>query len=104
MYEAAIAEMRRQFPYRKWRISNGEFCGVQYVQCPETFEISYQQKEYAKNLRPINLTKQRLKHKNAKANDREISSLRAINGAANWLNSQSRPDLCTDVIQSVVLS
>ena len=39
------------------------------------------------------MTKQRLKHKEEKATQKEISSLRAINGAANWLSSQSRPDL-----------
>lgn len=40
------------------------------------------------------MTKERLKDKEAEANDREIAALRAVNGAANWLCNQSRPDLC----------
>lgn len=44
-------------------------------------------------MRPINLTKERSRDRDSKASDREIAALRAINGAANWLSSQSRPDL-----------
>ena len=44
---------------------NGEFCGVQYSQNPTTMEITYQQKEYAENLRPISLTKERQRNKEA---------------------------------------
>ena len=45
-------------------------------------------------MRPINMTKERARQKESLATDREISVLRAVNGAANWLSSQSRPDLC----------
>ena len=93
VYEQAIAALKRRFPYRKWRIRSGEFCGVQYRQCPQSFNITYGQKEYAEHMRPINLTKERLKNKNSHATEREVAALRAINGAANWISSQSRPDL-----------
>ena len=93
VYEAAIAALRQSFPYRKWRIGNGEYCGVQYNQDPQTFNITYGQKEYSEHLRPINLTKDRLKNKDALASEKEVAALRAINGAANWISSQSRPDL-----------
>eukprot|EP00435_Cladocopium_sp_Y103_P019970 s3134_g4.t2 len=56
-------------------------------------EITYQQKEYAQHLRPISLSKERQRCKEAPATEREIAALRAINGAANWLSGQSRPDL-----------
>ena len=86
--------MRKKFPYRKWRVGNREFCGTFYSQDPSTFEIMYQQPEYAKHLRPINLTKDRTRDKEAHATDKEVAALRAINGAANWLASQTPPDLC----------
>ena len=92
-YQHAIERLKARFPYRKWRQGNGEFCGVQYSQNPTTMEITYQQKEYAENLRPISLTKERQRNKEAPATEKEIAALRAINGAANWLSSQSRPDL-----------
>ena len=92
-YQAAIARLRERFPYRKWRVGQGEFCGVMYAQDQSSFEISYQQQEYAKHLRPILLSKERRKNKEAVATPKEIAALRAVNGAANWLAGQSRPDL-----------
>lgn len=92
-YEASITALRKKFPYRKWRIGNGEFCGVQYCQNPQTYAITYNQKEYAEHMRAINIPKERLKNKGALASEKEIAMLRAINGAANWISSQSRPDL-----------
>ena len=94
LYAAAIDKLKQRFPYRKWRIGSGEFCGIQYQQDPKTFEITFQQKEYAENIRPITLSRARMQDKDALASDKEVSALRAINGAANWLASQSRPDLC----------
>ena len=93
-YDHAVAELRARFPYRKWRVGHGEFCGVQYSQDAKTHEIVYHQSEYAKHLRPINVSKDRARQKEAPASEKEIASLRAINGAANWLAGQSRPDLC----------
>ena len=40
----ALSLLKKRFPYRKWRVGSGEFCGVQYVQDPETFEISFVRK------------------------------------------------------------
>ena len=84
----------KRFPYRKWRIGSGEFCGITYHQDPKTFEITYHQRDYAQHLRPILLSKERLKDKEAKQLIRKYLPWEPINGAANWLSSQSRPDLC----------
>ncbi|CAE7501713.1 GIP, partial [Symbiodinium pilosum] len=59
---------------------DGEFCGAQYVQDPETFEISYHQKEYASFLRPVNLSKSRASQKDALASSKEVVALRGLNG------------------------
>ena len=93
-YQEIIDKLKSRFPYRKWRVGSGEFCGVLYRQDLVTKEISYGQREYADHLRSITLSKERLKDKEALATDKEIAALRAVNGAANWLSSQSRPDLC----------
>ena len=93
IYDEAIRKLRQRFPYRKWRVGNGEFCGVMYSQDPHTFEVNYQQSEYARHLRPVVLSRERKADREAPASEKEIKALRAINGAANWLSSQSRPDL-----------
>ena len=78
-------------------VANGDkFCGVQCFQDPVSKEITYEQKVYAQHLRPINLTKDRQKQKDLPATDREITALRAVNGALNWLSSQTRPDLSVE--------
>ena len=51
VYDQAIAALKCRFPYRKWRIGNGEFCGIQYRQCPQSFNITYGQKECAEHMR-----------------------------------------------------
>ena len=93
-YNQAISTLKKRFKYRKWRQGSGEFCGVQYSQDPHTYEISYDQQTYAKFVRPINMTKERQKQKDSQATDKEVAALRAVNGALNWLSSQTRPDMC----------
>ena len=92
-YEQAIQRLRTRFPYRKWRVGNGEFCGVVYSQDMSSYEITFQQKEYAKHLRPISMTRERRRERDSPATSKEIAALRAVNGATNWLCSQTRPDL-----------
>ena len=94
VYENAVKQLRARFPYRKWRVGSGEFCGVHYAQNPQSCEISYQQSEYARHLKPINMSRERARDKEAFASEKEVAALRAINGAANWLAGQTRPDLC----------
>ena len=93
-YLQAIAKLKTRFKYRKWRQGSGEFCGVQYSQDPQSLEISYDQSTYAKHIRPIQMSRDRQKQREDPATDREVSALRAVNGALGWLSSQSRPDLC----------
>ena len=100
LYEAAIQKLRARFPYRKWRVGSGEFCGTVYTQCPETFEITYQQKEFSQHVRPIALSKERASQKESPATAKEISALRGLNGATNWLANQTRPDLAAQVSMS----
>ena len=104
-YKRAIEKLKARFRYRKWRQGSGEFCGVQYFQDPVSKEITYEQKVYAQHIRPINLTKDRQKQKDLPATDREITALRAVNGALNWLSSSnsSRPK-CAGVVLTAGLS
>ena len=92
-YKLAIEQLRARFPYRKSRVGSGEFCGVQYTLCPESFEITFHQSDYARHLRPIALSKDRCQSKQQEACPKEVTALRAFAGAANWLSGQTRPDL-----------
>ena len=92
-YDRAVEQLKARFPFRKWRTGNGEFLGTIYDQCPTSFQITYSQKEYAENIRPISVSKERSKKPWLAATEKEISALRAVNGALGWLSTQTRPDL-----------
>eukprot|EP00435_Cladocopium_sp_Y103_P029630 s49_g7.t1 len=92
-YERAIHDLRQRFPFRKWRSGTGEFLGVVYTQDPVSKEITYNQQEYALNITPIKVSRDRARQPWKPAHEKEIAALRAVNGALGWLSSQSRPDL-----------
>ena len=98
-YEAALKHLQSSFEFRKWRDGSegGDFCGATYTQCTKTFTIRMSQNKFIDKLRPLHFSKDRLKNRDALLNDKEISCLRAINGSLNWLATQSRPDLSTQV-------
>ena len=32
VFEASVAKLKERFPFRKWRVRHGEFCGAMYSQ------------------------------------------------------------------------
>ena len=89
-FEAAVQSLRSRFPYRKWRVREGEFCGAYYRQLSD-FSINMSQKVFAESLKPAHIAKGT--RCDAELTEAQIRVLRAINGSLNWLSSQSRPDL-----------
>ena len=96
-YEQAMALLQRRFEFRKLRVQNGDFCGARYVQDPLTFEISMSQEQFVGKVRPLHMPRRRMQEREARLTNEEIRCLRAINGSLNWLSTQSRPDLSTQV-------
>ena len=92
-YQKALAYLRQRFPYRKWRLNEGEFCGAHYNQNPATGTITMSQKAFAESLRPAHLPQRRKSDRRAQLDQKEVSILRGINGSLNWLATQSRPDV-----------
>ena len=98
-YDKALAFLQSEFEFRKWRDGQegGDFCGATYTQDPKTFDITMSQQKFIQKIRPMHFSKERMKDRDAKLNEKEVSCLRAINGSLNWLATQSRPDLSTQV-------
>ena len=96
-YEAAIAKLQSRFEFRKWRVLDGDFCGAHYTQDPVTFKITMSQEKFCGKLKPLHLSRARTQDRAAPLREDEIRCLRAINGSLNWLATQSRPDLSTQV-------
>ena len=85
LFEESVAKLKARFPYRKWRVSSGGFCGAFYEQDKDSFAISMSMQTFAHIPKGV-LNSQPL-------NESQIKTLRAINGSLNWLASQSRPDI-----------
>lgn len=96
-YLQALEALKTKFEFRKWRVGDGDFCGARYSQDPNTFEITMSQAKFCEKIRPLHLSRSRSQDRSAKLDAREVSCLRAINGSLNWLCTQSRPDLSTQV-------
>ena len=82
-FEQAIATLKARFPYRKWRTSEGEFCGAYYVQDCRTGDIHMSQKQFAETLRGATVPKGSKKETLLKEN--QVRQLRGIDGSLNWL-------------------
>ena len=89
-FEDAVARMRKRFPYRKWRVGEGEFCGAFYSQ-QKNSDIHMSMKTFAESIKPANISRGVANHQ--PLTEAQVRVLRAINGSLNWLASQSRPDL-----------
>ena len=98
-YEKALAHLQSTFEFRKWRdgVQGGDFCGATYTQDAKTGDIRMSQSKFIQKIRPIHFPKERMKQRDSPLSVKEISCLRAINGSLNWLSTQSRPDLSTQV-------
>eukprot|EP00435_Cladocopium_sp_Y103_P073746 s182_g45.t1 len=94
LFLEALHALKERFPYRKWRISSGEFCGAWYSQA-EDMSIHMSMESFASNIRPVNIPKG--VDSDSLLNTSQIKVLRAVNGSMNWLASQSRPDLSVQV-------
>ena len=58
VFEKAITQLKSRFPYRKWRMQVGEFCGAFYRQDSNTkATISMSQQTFAESLRYASIPK-----------------------------------------------
>ena len=91
VFQDSVAALRSRFPYRKWSINSGEFCGAFYKQDVRTKAIKMSMQTFAENMRHVNIKKGVPSEQ--PLNPFQIKQLRGINGSLNWLSSQGRPDL-----------
>jgi hypothetical protein len=51
--QQSIDHLKSRFPFRKWRLGTGEFCGAFYKQDPVSKEISMSQQQFAETMKPL---------------------------------------------------
>eukprot|EP00435_Cladocopium_sp_Y103_P017469 s1627_g4.t1 len=97
VFEQSVQKLRERFPYRKWRVGEGEFCGAWYKQ-HDDHRITMNMQAFVDKMRAINVPKG--VSPETALSDSQIRVLRAVNGSLNWLSSQSRPDLAVQTSMS----
>ena len=90
VFEASVAKLKERFPFRKWRVRHGEFCGAMYSQ-QDDGSIRMSMKTSVDKIKPATIPKG--KSTEALLEAHQVKVLRAINGSLNWVTSQARPDL-----------
>ena len=97
LFESTLQKLREAFPFRKWKVGAGSFCGSELKQDAKTFDIEVSQESFAENM-----SKPKLRMKESpliEVNDEEVTSLKSVLGAALWLAKETRPDLAVQVSQ-----
>eukprot|EP00438_Fugacium_kawagutii_P025213 Skav222622 [mRNA] locus=scaffold4205:86469:93548:+ [translate_table: standard] len=95
LFDKSLAELRASFPFRKWQIGKGTFCGADLTQDEHTFGITVSQTSFAEKLQKPDI---RWKANPLyEATDKEVSSVKSTLGGALWLAKETRPDLAVQV-------
>ena len=87
----------KAFRWSPWEQDRFKQTGLELIQDPKTGEITFSQAEYLKQIQEIDVPKDRSKNPDAPCTEKEISKLRGLLGALQWLCTQSRPDVCAEV-------
>ena len=94
-----VLNLRHRFPFRKWQVGEGMFCGSKYVQNKATKEILITQTEFAAKIVKIPMSAARKKMREYLAGKAETYAFRGVSGSVSWLAGQSRPDVSCQVSQ-----
>ena len=87
-----LPKLKQRFPFKHWQKGEAKFLGRRLIQKSD-FSIVSDQKEYASQVSPAPISKDRRRQKNEPLSSREMTQYRGILGAANWLVSSTRPDI-----------
>ena len=89
---AIMEPLRAKFPFKHWKVGEGEFLGKKLVQ-QESGEIRVCQQDYANMVECIPLTKERRGETDSEITESERKAMRGALGELTWLVVCSRPDL-----------
>ena len=84
--------LKKKYLFKHVTVGNGEFLGKKLVQNHD-FGVTIHQREHARDLECIHVSKERRKQRQDQTTDEEKSQMRGVLGELNWLVTGSRPDL-----------
>ena len=99
LFSKALSNLRHRFPFRKWQVGEGMFCGSKYVQNKDNKEIMITQTEFAVKITKVPMFLARNKMRDGPADKAEIHAFRGVSGSISWLAGQTRPGVSCQVSQ-----
>ena len=90
LFSEALSNLRHRFPFRKWQVGEGMFCGSTYVQNKDNKEIMITQTEFAVKITKVPMSPARKKIRDDLADKAEIHAFRGVSGSISWLAGQTR--------------
>ena len=97
LFSKALSNLRHRFPFRKWQVGEGMFCGSKYVQNKDNKEIMITQTEFAVKITEVPMSPSSKKMRDDFADKPEIHAFRGVSGSICWLAGQTRPDVSCQV-------
>ena len=84
-FSKALSNLRHRFPFRKWQVGEGMFCGSEYVQNKDNKEINKDimitQTEFAVKITKVPMSPARKKMRDDFADKAETHALRGVSGS-----------------------
>ena len=98
LFSESATALRHRFPFRKWQVEEGMFCGSKYVQNKDTKDIMITQAEFAVKVTKVPMSAARKKMREDPADKAEIHAFRGVTGSISW-SGQTRLDVSCQVSQ-----
>ena len=84
LFSKVLTNQRHRFPFRKWQVGEGMFCGFKYVQNKDTKESMISQTEFAVKVTKVPMSPARKKMRDDPADKAEIHAFRGVSGSISW--------------------
>ena len=95
--EEVVKKFRETFQTSKTEQSIFKYVGLNIENHDDHIQVS--QDKFVRNFENIPISPSRLSQKNSKLTSEELALLRSLVGQANWIASQTRPDINYDVLE-----
>ena len=95
-FKRKLELLQKQLPFGSWKTKSFTFTGILLEQLPD-FTIRASQKEYIRNIYPIDVGRSRRQHPQSPVNENERTKLRALIGSLQYAASHTRPDIAAKV-------
>ena len=98
LFSKALTTLRNRFPFWKWQVGEGIFCGSKCGQNKDTKEIKISETEFAVKFIKVPMFRAR-KMREDPTDKAQIHAFRGVSGSISWFAGRTRRDVSCQVSQ-----